>query len=587
MKGFTMKPVNNAPFLQFDFERNENEINSISFKDPKEIISTNEFHNVVTCLQQVQQAVNQGFYVAGYVSYEASYALIDLPHQKQTSSAPLLWFGVFQEKHRYPKKKNVQKFSIEKWKPTETKEEYTENFHSIMEEIDRNLTDQVNYTTRFQSHFIGCAYTYYHQLKKAQQAKYSAFLDVGNIEIKSLSPELFFELNEGIVTTKPMKGTFHRGKTYEEDEENRRWLETSEKNRIENDLITQLMVEEMTPLVEKASIQITNRYHVEKYPTVFQMTSMVTGNILPGKTIIDLFKGLFPSGSITGIPKQKAMEFIAQLEKYPRHIYCGAIGYITPQQNAIFNVPIRTVVINKRTKQAYYGAGGAITKRSTIEEEYNELMTKTKVLHQDTKSFQLLETLCLKNGKYLVFNEHLQRLKKSATYFNYPIQIDQIRMKLLRYQDKYQKGNWRVRLTVDQTGHPTVKVTNLSDLTNNYVKLAKKPIDRENIFLYHKTTHRSIYEKHQDKTEKLFDILLWNKHKEITEFTIGNIVVKLDDELITPPVECGLLPGTFREKLLREKIIKEQKILLDDLGQCTHMWFINSVREWVPVQLIT
>jgi para-aminobenzoate synthetase/4-amino-4-deoxychorismate lyase len=317
------------------------------------------------------------------------------------------------------------------------------------------------------------------------------------------------------------------------------------------------------------------------------MTSTVSAKIKKHITIIDIFKCLFPCGSITGIPKKATMDIISELETTPREIYCGAIGYITPNNEAVFNVPIRTVFIDKQKEIARYGVGGAITKDSTKENEYEEILTKTQLLTKRQPTFNLLETFRLKDGEYFVFDEHIRRLEQSSLFFDFSLHITKIKDDLMSLAQKYKNGQWKVRLISGKHGDYSIKLDEINVLTeDSKVMLSKNPIDHNNLFLYHKTTNRSIYEINQIKNVDLFDTLLWNKKGEITEFTTGNIVVQIDESLYTPPVDSGLLPGTFRESLLKNNDITERKIMVDELDSLQNIWFINSVREWILVQLI-
>lgn len=570
-----------SPILQFDFLTDE-ESKPVIFSNPIEVIQTNELTNVATCLDKVDQAVKKGFYVAGYMSYEAAYAFHHLQILTPNNKMPLIWFGVFHEpiSHNIPESIG---YEIHHWKIAQTKAQYKEKFQQIIDAIYNQKTDQINYTVPFYADFTGNAYSYYKVLKNAQRANYNAFLDIDDFQILSASPELFFQLKNNIITVKPMKGTVHRGLTYEEDLANKRWLQSSTKNKQENNLITELMKQELKQIADETSIKVIDQYKVAKYPTVYQMTSTVIGERLPNQSVINIMKALFPCGSISGVPKTESIKMINQLESNPREVYCGAIGYITPDEEAIFNVPIRTVMIDEKKKQAMYGAGGAITIHSNVDEEYEEMVTKTKILHWEKQPFQLLETFGLYDGNYIVFDEHLQRLIHSAAYFDFPLHIAHIKEKLLQIASIYQTGAWRVRLTVSETGNEQIEVIELQKTNNRIVKLAKTPIVKNNPFLYHKTTNRSLYEQHTE--DEVFDVLLWNEQNEITEFTIGNVVVELHGELFTPPVESGLLPGTFRAKLLREEKVKQRKLMKTDLHKCSRIWLVNSVRQWVEVNI--
>src|SRR5690625_2397269 len=553
MKGLIMVQEKNSPFLQFDFVADHYDFQPLYFTEPEHVISTWELEEVEDCLKTVQEAVQKGFYVAGYMSYEAAYAFVNIPHASKKVSAitmPLIWFGVFKNPKKIWSFEDAD-YSVSNWELRQSKTEYTEAFATIKNAIEQKITDQVNYTTQFEAEFSGSAYAYYNDLKQAQKANYCAYLNIGDFQILSASPELFFHVHDGILTTKPMKGTIHRGKTYKEDLEQQQWLQQSTKNITENNLITEMMMEEMESVIDKGSIEIVNPFHVEKYPTVFQMTSTITGTIPPTTSPFEILKTLFPCGSITGVTKKQTMGQISLLEKHPRNVYCGTIGYITPDDKAVFNVPIRTVTVDNKVNRAYYGAGGAITLDSIYEEEYAEVFTKTKILSHVYEPFRLLETFGLKNGQYLVFDEHLRRLQQSAAYFDFTLHIESIESELDLIRQKHKNGTWLVQLLVDENGAIETEIKQLTQMKNRNVKLATTPIDKEHTFLYHKTTNRDIYKEHTKNVDGMFDILLWNENEEITEFTIGNVVVELNGKLVTPPVESGLLPGTFREKLLR------------------------------------
>ena len=564
--------------LQFDFNDSP-----IVFSHPIEIIQTNRIDEVNKCLQQVQAAVDNGYYVAGYLSYEATYAFRESISSETSNELPLLWFGVFKAPlNKATILSNKESFTIDHWKMLQSKTQYEKQFEQIMEVIHEGQIKQVNYTVPFETSFKGNTYLYYQYLRDAQKAAYNAYLQLGDIDILSASPELFFHMNEDDITVKPMKGTIHRGKSVEEDLANKQWLQTSDKNKNENELIIQLMQTELASITKKDSVHLTKLFEVEQYPTVYQMTSTLKGTLLPDTTATEIIKTLFPCGSITGVPKDESIRFISKIEPFPREVYCGAIGYITPNNKAIFNVSIRTVTINHQRNLATYGAGGAITTNSNAKEEYEELVTKTKILQRQQQCFQLLETLALINGQYIVLEEHMERLTQSASYFDFPVNIHEIRKKLQETAIKYAIGEWRVRLTVSKQGKVELSQQPLSSIKNTRIALAEKPIDKEDIFHYHKTTLRTIYTQHK-MNDDYFDVLLWNEQHEVTECTIGNIIVKMDNELCTPPIDCGVLPGTYRSSLLKAGEIKERVILKSDLDRASDIWLINSVRGWVKV----
>lgn len=569
------------PFLHFDFNGY-----STTFENPVEIITTYDIDQVIPSLVKIQDAIQNGYYAAGYVSYEAAQAFEHSMKVFQTNRMPLLWFGIYEDTSNVTDK-SIGSFYTTDWKPNTSTKKYNRSINQIKTHIEHGDTYQVNYTIRMDADFLGDPFTYYQQLASSQSANYSAYLDIEGFNVLSASPELFFHLKEGKITTKPMKGTIGRGKTIEEDQENAKWLSQSEKNRAENVMIVDLLRNDLGKLAKPGSVKVPELFTIEEYPTVFQMTSTVTGEIDNKIGIVDIFNALFPCGSITGAPKISTMNIIHDLETTPREVYCGAIGFITPEREAIFNVPIRTVVIDDNGK-ATYGVGGGITWDSKEDEEYNEVLTKAKVLSNANNYFQLIETIGLFDGDYLVLDNHVRRLKRSASYFNYQFNQEQLMEKLYDIANRHPKGSFRVRVLLYQNGELSIDVTDEETVVNDGkpVSLAKQAVSQHDIFLYHKTTNRVLYEKLLGEVNDMFDVLLWNEHDEITEFTRGNVVVELAGKLYTPPVQSGLLAGTYREKLLNEGTISERVIRKEELAKCSKIWFINSVRQWVLVHLV-
>lgn len=573
------------PLLSFDFKDYEGQENAFTFTNPLEIIIASTIGEVLPSLKKVQDAVNRGYYAAGYLSYEAAPAFDHAFRVNSNQKMPLLWFGIFEQ----PIKRSLQStkaFYTSKWQAQTGTNAYNRSIQEVKQHIEQGNTTQVNYTIQMKSQFIGDPIAYYKHLAKAQSADYSAYIDIGEFTIVSASPELFFHLKDRKITTKPMKGTVGRGETDADDKANASWLYHSEKNRAENEMVVNVMRDELGKIATPGTVNVPHMFSIEKYPTVYQMTSTVTAEISPDKSITDIFKALFPCGSITGSPKVNTMEIIKGLEISPREVYCGTIGFITPGQEAIFNVPIRTVMIDNKNGNATYGVGGGITKDSAESEEYEEVLTKAKILDLQDQTFQLLESLGLSSGKYFVLENHLQRLKRSATFFHFDVDLGQIKSKLFAFANDHQKGNWKIRLLVTENGSITLQSNKINPIKDELeAGLACEPIDKRDIFLYHKTTNRIIYDKLLNQSPHVSDVLLWNENREVTEFTIGNIVVKIDGNLYTPPVECGLLAGTYREALIEDGTIDEKKIMLDDIAKCAEIWLINSVRKWVPVHL--
>ncbi|WP_160719221.1 aminodeoxychorismate synthase component I [Bacillus sp. USDA818B3_A] len=575
------------PLLIFEFASSQGEIKPLIFKNPQKVIAAFTIDEVLPCFQLVQEEINNGYYAAGFLSYESAPAFDAAFITHTESKMPLLWFGIFSEPE-HQSTNHTGNFTLSGWEPSVSLEEYTRSIQAVKDGIERGDTYQTNYTIRLTSQFEGDDLAFFQKLKNAQSSNYCAYINTGEHSILSASPELFFHLQGEMITTRPMKGTIKRGKSFDEDQANARWLYLSEKNRAENVMIVDMLRNDLSLVSEFGTVKVPKLFEIEPYPTVYQMTSTITGIVAENTELVDIFKALFPCASITGAPKVSTMKIINDLEKGPREVYCGAIGYITPNKEAVFNVPIRTVLIDQETGKATYGVGGGITWDSTSKGEYEEVLAKAHFLKEDRPEFQLLESLLLENGDYFLLDEHLERLNKSGKYFGFSLEIMDIRKKLERLAGVNRHAKLKARLLVTKDGEVTIDAQPITAPSDSIkVMLAGKPIDADNLFLYHKTTHRSMYlEFQKDMPSDVFDVLLWNKDEELTEFTNGNVVLDLEGELWTPPVDSGLLAGTFRETLLKEGLIREKVLTIADLRRSSKVWFINSVRKWLEVELV-
>jgi para-aminobenzoate synthetase / 4-amino-4-deoxychorismate lyase len=347
---------------------------------------------------------------------------------------------------------------------------------------------------------------------------------------------------------------------------------------------------------ETGSVCVPRLFDVEQYRTVWQLTSTVEGRLREGTGLGDILAAMFPCGSVTGAPKISTMELIARLESSPREVYCGAIGVIRPAGVMAFNVPIRTLWWERDTGRAEYGAGGGIVWDSTPETEYDELLAKAALIREPWPDFQLVETMAAEGGTLVRLDRHLDRLRRSADYFGYPFPELAIRAALEAVPGD--AGPRRVRLTLADDGALTVTHEPLGESGRQVpgtggdppprpVALAARAVHSGDRFLFHKTTHRTVYDERRADAPDAFDVLLWNERGEVTEFTRGNVVVQLDGRLITPPIAAGLLAGCFRAELLERGTIEEAAVRIDDLSRATRMWSVNSARRWVEVALAT
>lgn len=534
----------------------------------------------------VEQGLREGLSAAGFVSYEAAAAFDSALITQPPSAVPLVCFGLFAEgQWSAPLEAGPVPAAVE-WTPLLSADGHAHGVAAVREAIAAGDTYQINYTFR-----LGATVNLteldalYHHLARAERVPYAAKIDTDEWHLLSLSPELFFDLNGTRLVTRPMKGTAPRGRWAEEDQALRDELRASEKNRAENVMIVDLCRNDLSRVCEVGSVRATSLFDVEPYATVWQMVSTVEGVVRPGTGLSDVFAALFPAGSITGAPKSSSMRLISSLEHAPRGVYCGAIGFATPDGRATFNVAIRTMTVNAKSGRAEYGVGGGITWDSVAAAEHAEALNKAACLTV-RPPFALFETFRAEGRTLVRIERHLARLEESAAFFGFRFDLDAARRDLDAWVDAHPQGTWRVRLELAADGSVSIGGIAFDSATPmpERVVLASRAVDCRDRFLCHKTTQRDVYDGHRaGLPANAFDVLLWNERGELTEFTRGNLVVELDGKRWTPVRSSGLLAGVFRGELLDAGAIAERVLTLEDLARATNLWFINSLREWVPV----
>lgn len=560
----------------------------LCFQSPIEIVSTDRLEEVQKGLQYIEKSVADGLYAAGFLSYEAAPAMDGALKTSSTSRLPYLWFGLYKgcEEVSLPENVDNDCFALGKWQPTVSSREYDRAIDRIKTHIRNGDTYQVNYTFRLRAAFSGDPWNFFLTLCRAQRSSYSAFINLNGYTICSVSPELFFSLNGTVLTSRPMKGTVSRGLTYQEDIQQVEWLQSSAKNRAENVMIVDMIRNDMGRIAEVGTVRVENLFAIEKYPSVHQMTSSVVSTT--SAPVTEILRVMFPCASITGAPKVATMEIIADLEKGTRDIYTGCIGYMAPKRRAQFNVAIRTVLLDDLAGIAEYGVGGGIVWDSDTQEEYEECCMKARILTQPLPEFDLLESLLWEPQKgYFLLDEHLQRLEESARYFDFTVSLSEVRKALDALSAAFGSLKQKVRLTVSRSGKLTLKAQTLENVTlpaGWRVGIATEPVDRHTPFLYHKTTYRSPYAIALASQPGCRDVFLWNEDQVVTESTIANVVIDTPAGLITPTAKCGLLAGTFRDRLLAQGKIAEGIITLDDLRNAHTVFLINSVRGWMRLE---
>ena len=581
------------------------------FERPRQIVAAWTPAEVRPALAQIEQAVErEGLYAAGLLSYEAAPAFDDALKVRPQNDFPLLWFGLYDSPRLLPEHESAGEESALPqldWQPSVEPAAYGAAIEQIKDQIARGNTYQVNYTLRlrassaFQTGPIGqsngspevpspegLAWRWFRRLAYNQQARYAAYLDLGDWAVASSSPELFFQLDGERITAKPMKGTTRRGLTLAEDRAQAAWLEASEKNRAENLMIVDMLRNDLGRVARTGSVQVPRLFEAERYPTVWQMTSTVCAET--GASFGEIMAALFPCASITGAPKARTMQIIRDLETTPRRIYTGCIGYWAPGRQAQFNVAIRTLLFDRRQERVEYGMGGGIIWDSTTDDEYAECLLKARVLHAHRPRFELLESLrWTPQEGYFLLEGHLQRLAGSAEYFGFPCELERAAAMLAELALSLSPLPHKVRLLLNERGQMTAQaeVISLPDPAPRLrVALAGGPLDRQDPFLYHKTSHRPAYAQALAAHRGCDDVLLWNEDGELTETCFGNIALRLGGELLTPPVECGLLAGVLRAEMLARGELRLARLTRADLSRAEQVYRLNSVRGVQQVEIV-
>ena len=564
------------------------------FQQPRQVIQAWAPAEVLPALREIETAVeSRGLWAAGFISYEAAPAFDSALQTRPDEGFPLLGFGLYPPPQPFvlPPPTDEPDSPPLDWQPSVAWEEYARAIELIKQHIARGDTYQVNYTLRLRAAFPGDPWALFLRLAAAQPTPYAAYIDAGAFALCSASPELFFRLDGDQLTARPMKGTAPRGRTLAEDCAQAEWLQQSEKNRAENVMIVDMLRNDLGRVAQTGSVQVLELFQVERYPTLWQMTSIVQAR--SHKSFSQVLTALFPCASITGAPKPRTMRIIAALEATPRRAYTGCIGYYAPGRQARFSVAIRTVCVDRRLGQAEYGAGGGIVWDSTSAGEYDECLLKAHLITQPRPQFELLETmLWTAQGGFYLLEEHLQRLAESAEYFAFALDLSGLRLELNAQDARLRQAaphppDQRVRLLLASQGQVTLQALPLPAAEATpplHLGIAAAPVDSSDPFLYHKTTRRQVYQDALVACPGCDDVLLWNERREVTETTIANLVYRLGGRLYTPPVSCGLLPGTLRGHVLAVKPaqgrVLERVLTLDELPACQELWLINSVRGW-------
>lgn len=577
---------------------------ALEFSAPIAVLIARHPSEVLPLLRELDAATAAGRWVAGVLAYEAASGLDPALATCLAGPLPLAWFGIFaaprrvslrailgngcEESRRGHDSESVRGGVTPQWTPSLDPSTYAAQVASVREAIARGDTYQVNLTWRLSAAFTGSALALWVRMLAAQPVPHAAYLDLGEHALCSASPELFFRRRGTRLICRPMKGTAPRGRYPAEDEAQARALAAAAKERAENLMIVDMVRNDLGRVARPGSVVASRLCHAERYATLWQLTSRLTAET--DAPLSAVLSALFPSASVTGAPKVSTMRLIAELEGTPRGAYTGTIGWAGPGGRARFNVAIRTVWVDRTRGRAEYGTGGGVTWDSAAAAELAESRLKASVLVAPPPSFRLLETIRWSPARgYFLLEPHLARLARSARHFGFR-RDERVERALTELAAGLPRVVHRVRLLLARDGAVTVEATPLEPEEEPSrprrpwrVALAPAPVDPADPLLFHKTTRRDVYEAARAARPDCDDVLLWNPADELTESTVANLVVRLDGELVTPPVSSGLLAGTYRERLLARGRVVERVVRREDLARATGVWLVNSVRGWVPV----
>ncbi|WP_457576499.1 aminodeoxychorismate synthase component I [Desulfomarina sp.] len=615
-------------FVFLDTSRPDSENSrSLLFMDPVDRKQCRTGEDPVRYLQELQQLLEEGYYLAGWFGYEFGVILetdIDVYGKPRSPGPELLAdFGVFRKprvfdhltgEHNLPgggsPPMNGTAYTLSNLRSNMKRDEFVHALGKVREYIGAGDTYQVNYTMKLHFDFEGSPEKLYLDLRRNQSVAYGAYIRNGAERMLSFSPELFFRRDRSGITVRPMKGTAKRGRNVIEETAYAEYLHNDGKNRSENVMIVDLLRNDLARLVHgygRSSVDTDSLFDVESYESLLQMTSTVrarTSDFTMEKiSLVELFMALFPCGSITGAPKIRTMEIIDELEKEQRGVYTGAIGYLAPDMTGAFNVPIRTVRLWQNNGEMGIGAG--ITYDSDPDDEWRESLLKGRFLTHSQPDFSLFETMLWQpDSGFLLLEEHLARLALSAGFFKFSFHDEIIRVRLRETVSAFDgSGCRRVRLLLRKDGR--VDITRSECQAPLRTSLPSRParenglplvafsetvVDSEKIWFYHKTTHRDIFDTAFKNAGEMgcFDLLFCNERDEVTEGSITNLILYDGGRYLTPPLSCGLLGGVMREKLLADTAVKlQEEIITREMVRNAEALFVcNSVRGVVQVRLL-
>ncbi|MBS0477654.1 MAG: aminodeoxychorismate synthase component I [Proteobacteria bacterium] len=591
------------PFILLDDARPDGASAARLYEAPVEVVIARRADEVGPALARLEALHSAGHHLAGTIAYEAGLALegrlTPLAAARTGAQGPLLWFGAFagyttiavDQVPGWLAARAEGTASIGPLEPQLSPGGYARAFAAMEQAIAAGDIYQANLTFRLAGSYRGDPLALYAALRPAAGAGYGGVLFDGSHWLLSLSPELFFALKDGAARVKPMKGTRPRGRIADEDALLREELAHSVKDRAENLMIVDLMRNDLSRVAEAGSVKVDRPFAVESYPTVHQMVTTVTASLRPGRGPSDVLRALFPCGSITGAPKIRAMELIAENERDARGAYCGAIGRIDPSGDSAFNVAIRTLRLTPEENhrgRAVLGVGSAIVADSECLPEWRECLIKGEFVRLGASGADLIETMRFSPEEGVPLLElHLERIKASAAELGFVFDRHAVRnaIQALCFDAE---APARLRLCVARSGAYVLDLAELPEALSEPVPCAvlRLPVDPGDWRLRHKTSDRGFYDDGLNvaRGAGAREALLVRDDGLLTEGCFTNLFVERDGRLATPSAQLGLLPGVLRRSLIETGRAVEGEVTLADLADG---FFVgNALRGLIPARLL-
>jgi para-aminobenzoate synthetase / 4-amino-4-deoxychorismate lyase len=558
---------------------------SLLFRNPVEWLEARDLSELPLFFLRLEAARAQGLWTAGYFSYECGYhfepraALDFIPNQEDL---PLAAFGIYLAPTIFTADPSPSGLAhgVESPSLAISCEDFQQKISMVHGYIESGDTYQVNLTDQVRARYPQSAVELFAHMMEAQPVEFGALLRLGDRFILSASPELFFRVQGRHIIVRPIKGTAPRGRDAREDATRMQALANDEKNRAENVMIADLMRSDLGRVAETGSVRVGKLFAVERLPSLLQMSTEITATLRSAVTLYQLFAALFPSGSIVGAPKVRTMQLIQELERRPRGVYTGSIGYFAPNGESAFSVAIRTAVL--QGERLHMGVGAGITYDSVAGEEYQECKLKAEFLKDNT--FSLIESMRCEGGKCLLLPLHLERLQDSADYFGFRFPRTELIEAIERaVRESFDRGASKLRLELRREGSWTLSELAVLEEEPELSRaiLWPEPVQSGDRFLRHKTTRRALYNHAAQVSHErgYVDAIFHNERGIVTEGAISNIVVKHGDCWLTPPVDAGVLPGVYRTSLLkRMPEIQVVEFSVDQLLGADEVWLTNAVR---------